>query len=70
MRAMIKRSEGVLDELQKFEEGLWLNSNDVEVVWKLTKQLRQNGALPKKDLQKMYKSLNKINLEHLKRSLT
>ncbi len=70
MRAMIKRSEGVLDELQKFEEGLWLNSTDVEVVWKLTKQLRQNGDLSKKDLQKMYKSLNKINLEHLKRILT
>lgn len=30
MRAMIKRSEGVLDELQKFEEGLDFGNTDVE----------------------------------------
>ena len=70
MRAMIKRSEGVLDELQKFEEGLDLNYSDIEDVWKLTKELRKDNALPKKDLQKMYKSLNNINLNHLKKVLT
>lgn len=43
---------------------------DIEVAWKLTKDLRNKDGLPKKEIQKMYKSLESIKLDHLKRVLT